>query len=140
MNPLTVVFREIPYSNINIYQEIIHEVIVDGYRERTSLDCFTNGKRKGKITKEELRQYKDRCCWSPKCLYYMQHKYEWISQETARLQKFNKLTNNSYIHVTYGYDVETIEEIPTIKYANLKEFYKTIGFNHKKRRYENSIS
>jgi len=63
-------------------------------------------------------------------------KYEWILEGNEMQKIWYTKINTSYIKDNYGYDVETMEEIPTIKYENLKEFFKAIGFNHKTRKYE----
>lgn len=99
-----------------------------GYVQISSYNAFTTGKRKGKITEYEKKNYLDGCCYSPTKLYISKSNREFLMFLDIEKKYFEKLKESD---PDWRFD----DELPKTTYYSIFDFYKAIGFDHKKRKY-----
>lgn len=121
------IFKYIPNKFSIFPNEVIHKIKFPSnwepkrYISLISLSAFNHGRKKN-ATKEQRAKYMDSCCYSPQGLYYCKLTEEqWLKENEV---------------VKHLYDETTLA---VVEHESLWDFYKYIGFNHKKRKYDKSL-
>jgi len=120
------IFTENPHNDKEI--KIVHKVCFPdrggpkSYITITSLNSFFQGNRKGKKDKSN---YKNGCNYSPKS-YFCEMRFEiWERRfDDDYYKKYPTLDERNW---------------PMFEHASLWDFYKFIGFDHKKREYAQTV-
>jgi hypothetical protein len=132
------IITEIPHDRTK--KQKLHEIDANQYTDLISLDYFRTGKRKH-ASKEDTARYRNTCSWGPKAAYRVRTQEEWLFEGRSNANSIAKVLGQSlkdvekkHIQETFGITADSFEKIPTEKH-NLKDFYLSIGFDHKNRRY-----
>lgn len=128
--PQIFIATEVPYRTHDTKDRVIHEIQIPEftepgfYRQVTSLNSFTSGKRAG-LNARERQCHRVTPAWAPGRLYNVKHFEEWNQDVGAVVDSMRK----------HGHDWLDEREMPRIKHASIWAFYAHIGWDRKRRRY-----
>lgn len=122
-----------------IIHEIRHPKINEpgGYVSSVSLGAF-RGKRRG-ASKEDKEKHRDTCAWRHDAVFALNEQVdEWINVSDQMIESLKNIPcdydlTDEYADATK--DMKSVAEVPRIIHNSVWDFYKHIGFDHKKRRY-----
>ena len=134
---ITFIINEITRPEVGVRK--LHKIVIPRLgksQDIASINAFSNGTRAGVSKTDKLYKYVT-CCWSPTALYNVKHEDAWKEDIEWLMAYYTKngLSINAYIKRTFGIDCNSIYDVPMTTYPTIYDFYKTIGFDHKKRRY-----
>ena len=141
-----------PYKNQPDPQHfIVHKIKVPNRNDQLSILSFKNGIRSF-ATKEDkdITKYRNSVPFGPKCEYNIYRESGWKddvqfwqdayapASEANRAARWpdspwNTITN--YIQYRYAIDTGEVNDIPFVGHVSVYDFYKYIGFDHKRRCY-----